>query len=381
MKISLIVPSVNHAPIHRPRACVYCEEPILHRHGTVNKPLRDHKLDRVIVQRYKCVECGRTFRHYPAGITQKSQSQRTVVLAALMYGLGLSCSAASHLLGALGCQIGKMSVWRDAQEAGEALSSERRRPAAGRARVLGADETVYKVKGKEVVVGFVVDAQNGRTLGFEVLLEGDGRAFRRWLEPYAKALGAEILVTDDNDSYGIAAAELGLEHQLCVAHVRKYVAKRSKSILDQAEREWEEADERLAGLRRDLGRVGQLVDELTEEGANEVRELHLEYLWARPPDRGRSASAGYRMRMLTLELWNKWGKLRVHLRRPELGLDGTNNATERAIGKSKVRYKTMRGYKSEEGMSNGIALTQWLYSGENEHDLAKEMAAAAAAAA
>lgn len=56
-------------------------------------------------------------------------------------------------------------------------------------------------------------------------------------------------------------------------------------------------------------------------------------------------------------------------------MDGTNNATERAIGKSKVRYKTMRGYKSPSGMSNGIALTQWLYSGEDEHDLAREMAA------
>ncbi len=379
MKISLIVPDVNHAPTHRPRACVYCEEPILHRHGTVTKPVRDHKLDQVIIQRYKCVSCGRTFRHYPAGITQKSQSMRTVVLAALMYGLGLSsCSAASHLLGALGCEIAKMSVWRDAQEAGEALLREKRRRPAGRVRVIGADETVYKVKGKEVVVGFVVDAQNGRTLGFEVLVEGDAKAFREWLEPYARELGAEILVTDDNDSYGISAAELGLEHQLCLAHVRKYVAKRSKSILEQAEREWKGGGGgRLAGLRRDLGRVKQLVDELKEEDAEELRRLHLAYLWARPPDRGQSASAGYRMRMLTLELWNKWGKLRVHLARPELGLDGTNNATERAIGRSKVRYKTMRGYKkSEEGMSNGIALTQWLYSGEDEvHDLMKQMAA------
>ncbi len=35
----------------------------------------------------------------------------------------------------------------------------------------------------------------------------------------------------------------------------------------------------------------------------------------------------------------------------------------------------MRGYKSDEGMSNGIVLTQWLYSGEDEHDLAEVMAA------
>jgi hypothetical protein len=50
--------------------------------------------------------------------------------------------------------------------------------------------------------------------------------------------------------------------------------------------------------------------------------------------------------MPTLELWSKWPKIRLHLSRPELGLDGTNNASERGISKSKVRYKSMRGYKS-----------------------------------
>ena len=373
MKISLIVPSVNHAPTHRPRACPHCAEPILHRHATLKKPIEDHRSSEVIVERYKCVSCTRTFRHYPSGITRKDQSRRTVVLAALMYGLGLSCSAASHLLGALGAEVSKMSVWRDAQEAGEALG--RSRP-AGRVRILGADETAFKVKGKEVVLGFVVDAQSGRTLGFEVLFEGDGRAFRRWLEPYAKELGAEVLISDDNDSYSVAAAELGLSHQLCVAHVRKYVTKRAKSILEQANKEWGGDSEKLAELEADLGRMKELLGELREEGGRELGRLHRRYLWARPPDPGGSAGVGYRMRMLTLELWDKWGKLRSHLKEPELELDGTNNASERAIGRSKVRYKTMRGYKSPAGMANGVALTQWLYSGEDQHDLSKEMMAA-----
>ncbi len=122
----------------------------------------------MIVRRYKCLSCAKTFRHYPAGITSKDQSRRTVVLAALMYGLGLSCSATSHLLEVLGVEVGKTTVWRDAQEAGEAL--RRKRPSGNRAvRVLGADETVFGNKGREAVVGFGVDGQNGRTLGFEVL--------------------------------------------------------------------------------------------------------------------------------------------------------------------------------------------------------------------
>jgi transposase-like protein len=122
MKISLLIPPVNYSPTHRPTACRYCREPILHRHGTVTKPVGDHRLREVEVHRYKCLWCSRTFGHYPSGVSKKDQSERTVVLAALMYALGLSCSAASHLLGALGAGVGKTTVWRDAQEAGEALS-------------------------------------------------------------------------------------------------------------------------------------------------------------------------------------------------------------------------------------------------------------------
>ena len=387
MKISLVIPDVNACPTGRPRACRYCGGPYLHSHGTLTKPVRDHKLREVIVRRYKCLSCAKTFRHYPTGITKKDQSRRTVVLAALMYGLGLSCSAASHLLSALGAEVGKITVWRDAQEAGEAL--KRRKRPAGRVQVLGADETVFGIKGREVVVGFVVDGQSGRTLGFEVLFEGDGKAFKEWLEPYARELGAEVVVSDDNDSYGVATAELSLSHQLCIAHVRKYLKRRSKSILEQAEGEWGSQDQKYKKkLEEDLKRLRGLLEELPEEGGKWIGRMHREYLWAQGPSSKREeakkkkkkkkkkACAGYRMRMLTLELWQKWSKILLHLRRPELGLDGTNNASERAIGRSKVRYKTMRGYKSVEGMNNGVVLTQWLYSGEDEvHDLAEVMAA------
>ncbi len=249
MKIRLVLTDVNVHPTDRPRGCRYCQGAILHRHGTLKKPIKDHRSTEVEVHRYKCLSCERTFRHYPVGVSRKDQSRRTVVLAALMYALGLSCSAASHLLSALGADISKMTVWRDAQEAGEAL--RRKRP-EGRVRIIGADESVFKVKGKEVVVGFVVEGVSGRTLDFEVLFEGDGRAFRSWLEPYAKELGAEVLISDDNDSYSVAAAELGFSHQLCLAHVRKYVTKRAKSILEQARKEWDEQDQRLQKLEEDL---------------------------------------------------------------------------------------------------------------------------------
>jgi hypothetical protein len=84
--------------------------------------------------------------HYPPVHAQEPESRRTVVLAALMYALRLSCSAASHLLKVLGAEVSKTTVWRDAQEAGETLRAKR---PAGRVRVLGADETVFGVKARK----------------------------------------------------------------------------------------------------------------------------------------------------------------------------------------------------------------------------------------
>jgi hypothetical protein len=138
--------------------------------------------------------------------------------------------------------------------------------------------------------------------------------------------------------------------------VRKNVAKSgAHSILEQARGESDEQDEKLKKLEEDLKALKGLLKELAEEGGRRIGRLHRGYLWAAPPTRkGRrteKASAAYRMRMLTLKLWNEWGKIRLHLARPGLGLDGTNNASERGIGRSKVRYKTMRGYKSIEGMT------------------------------
>ena len=61
-------------------------------------------------------------------------------------------------------------------------------------------------------------------------------------------------------------------------------------------------------------------------------------------------------RRLAVDLLVKWRSLLCHKR--VRGVCDTNNVTERVIGKSKIRYKTIRGYKSINGMMNGFWLTQ-----------------------
>ena len=71
----------------------------------------------------------------------------------------------------------------------------------------------------------------------------------------------------------------------------------------------------------------------------------------------------YRMRLFSLDRWNLWPRLTFYRTwQDEDGerLDGTNNATERAIGWwVKERYRTMRGYKRQQSVLNVSRLTAW----------------------
>ena len=294
-------------PDTRPSACTHCGSVCLNRHGVVTKRIRDLHVDEVTVHRYRCRGCGRTFRHYPHGVDGHDRSQRLRGLAALCWGLGLSLRSVSHLLGALGCELSRMSVWRDVQEFGSSalagwLSGQR-----GRVRLMGADETVLKVRGKRTVVGFVTDAESGRLVGMDVLVERDGDGFVRWLEGYVSRFGVQAVVTDDLNTYKPVVEHLGVEHQVCIAHVRKWVWNRLREI---------------DGWDWCRSRIWRLVTELPREGGREL--LDIESRVRRQP----------KLRRLVVELCEKWRSLTCHLR--VRGMPETNNRTEQAIGRSKA---------------------------------------------
>lgn len=339
MKITVLPPPVKVRPDTRPLRCPYCNGPYLARHGTLIKPITDTKFTHVQVERYRCSLCARTFRNYPKGVDRARQSQWLRVLAALMQALGLSCSATSHLLKAQGAGIAPVTVWRDVQVAGLAL---RRPRSTGPVPVLGADETYVRVRGRTMALGVVTDAQTGETIGIEVLVEQDAAAFLRWLRRYVRPLGVQVLVTDDLSTYKPVAERLGLQHQVCIAHVRKNVTKRLK---------------RLPGQEAVKEEVRALMREFPPWGERALRQF------------AKALRRHVPWRRFLSELADKWHSLRRFLDNP--AVPATNNVTERAIGRSKVRYKTVRGFKSEEGMLNLVALTQWLYTPQPIHDLSR----------
>ena len=95
---------------------------------------------------------------------------------------------------------------------------------------MGADETVIKVRGKQTVVGFVTDAKSGQLVGMDVLVDRDSDGFMRWLKRYVSRFGVKSMVTDDLNTYKPVVERLGVDHQVCIAHVRKWVWNRLREI-------------------------------------------------------------------------------------------------------------------------------------------------------
>lgn len=330
--LTLRVPTVNDE-VGRPTGCGYCGATTLQGWGSVPKPIRDTNGDRIIqIHRYRCTECGKTFRHYPAGVSAAAQTQRLKVTAAMMWAFGLSLRKATVFLAAFGAPLCHQTVWEDGVELGKQLAQ--RRPK--RVRVLGVDGTGARIGGKSSGVVVAIDMGTGRPVDFVELDERDPEAVRKWLAPLVEQLGVEVLVTDDLAGYGPVAEALQVDRQVCLWHVKRSTGKTLSELGPLLGPEWQPTIED----------IGHLMDNLPPDGGYQLSRAW-EALEAPSPKPGQTATPLYRLRLLLQHLSRIWQDLLLHQRR--LDVPATNNRTENAIGRYKNRARSMRGVKSAAG--------------------------------
>jgi transposase-like protein len=370
MRLQLILPRVEPNLFQVPSICPCkgCGGKHFEHHQEVIKPLKDTKLDAVIAHRYRCLRCGGTFRVYPQGVTRAQTSQRVTGLAVLLYLLGLSYGAVSLALEALGAYMAKSSVYEAVQAAAKKVPGLKRQEVFGiRTPAVGSDLTSVKCHGEWLHLGLTVDDTTGLVLTVDELSAEDAETLEEWLEPIVKAVGAQLLVTDDADAFKVAADKLGQEHQICKSHVKR----NTETLIDNMEpKVAADEDSSLAEIdvtpeqaSKDLKRLGELILSRQPDEEKELEEMHQRYINAAPPGTGEKAAIAYRLRLLFLDRWNLWRDLTRY--REWTGpqgetIDGTNNGCERAIGWwVKERYRTMRGYKRSESAVNVSRLLAW----------------------
>ena len=338
--IVLSLPDVKQVPGDRPAECPHCGSGVLQGWGYLPKPVRDQFLREVAVRRYCCVECGQTFRHYPDGVTRADQTTRISKLAAILWAFGMSYRQAAAVMCAFGVQLSRSSIWRDVQALGEAVRSRRReRPV----RILGVDGAWLRAQGEKRGIVVAVDLGTGEPVALEVVEEHDVEGVRAWLGELVEALGVEVIVTDDLGNYRQLATDLGVHHQVCRFHTRRWVGRTLRSLGKKLGREKMQL----------LEQVDQIVADMPTDGDRQLFDLWRQTP-ARPPKAGKQATALYQLRRLLIRLSENWHRYRLYAERSDV--PATNNGTERAIGKLKVRSSSVRGYKSEAGIQAAFQL-------------------------
>lgn len=338
--VVLKLPNVKRKTEERPRKCPYCSGTTFQRWGQVNKPVKDVRVRNVKVYRYRCCHCWRTFRHYPQGNTSADQTDRLRLFATLLWTLGLSHRASSLILSGLKVRVSFMTIWRDVQVVwGERKKRNSWKPV----RVLGLDGAYVLGWGEKQPVLVAVDLGTGEPITVGYVNEYDPHAVVRWLRPLVQQHGISVIVTDDLTSYKVVTEKLQLGHQICQFHVRRWVGRALKDLQETIPKEWLWVMEE----------VRELLDVLHPEGS---QRLHA--LWKQLPGRSsrpdQARSAMEQLRDLLLRLSRDWHSYCTFQSEPEV--PWTNNATERAIGRMKMRARTVRGYKSRQGMQSGLML-------------------------
>ena len=332
--VTLSLPDVKAKTEIRPTACPYCKGETFQRWGQVSKPVKDKCYHTVSVYRYHCCHCHHTFRYYPDGVDRADQTLRLRKLSTILWVLGMSLRGTCTALSVFGIPLSHMTTWRNLQEQADALEKQRHwKPV----RVLGIDGLYPLGKGRQQPVLMAVDLGSGQPVAIGHVNEYDPWAVRRFLEPLVKRLGVSVIVSDDLITFHRVTEKLGVEHQVCQFHVRRWVGRTLYQLRETVPKDWLWV----------LDEIKALLTELPPEGSRRLFEL-----WKQIPEKHgpptKSHSALTQLRELLIRLSEYWSSYRLFDWQKDV--PWTNNLTEQAIGRMKMRSRTVRGYKSWRGM-------------------------------
>ena len=334
--IVLQLSQVKRNKIKRPAKCRHCEGETLQRWGGVLKGIKDPKVRTARVYRYRCTTCKRTFRHYPEGVTHAQQSERMKQLAVICWSFGLSYRKIEAILSAFGVNLSRMSGWRDVQAGAEEI---RRRTQWKPARVVGVDGAW--VNGQGVMVA--VDLGDGEPLAIAAIDEKDMAAVFKWLKGLTQRHGIGAIVTDDLAMYRTMTDKLELGHQVCHFHLRRWVGRACWDLGQRLPEEWLWI----------LDRIKHIMEDLPPDGGKQLLELYKQLPGHLKMARERTALD--QLRFLLIRLSENWDRYTTFFHDP--GIPWTNNRTEQAIGRMKMRTRTVRGYKTRSGMLSGLLVS------------------------
>lgn len=189
------LPDSTATPEERPDKCPYCHSQILQGWGLAPRSIQDIQPTSAEIHRYRCSDCGRTFRHYPQGVDRNAQTLRVRKLAALAWVMGISSRDVVDLFRNLGIELNRMTVWREGKELARQLQ-ERASPELWKKYTL--DPVYLPGVSPRFGVVLVLDVGLEKRIVLGTMDEYNPRKVKSWLEQLAPGFDFQVsVVTTD----------------------------------------------------------------------------------------------------------------------------------------------------------------------------------------
>lgn len=317
MWVTLKLPETGAEPLGKPR-CPYCKSPSTKIYERMSKRVKDPNLSLVGVVRRKCERCGRTFRHYAPGVGRSIQTSTLKALNALLYSLGLSYSQIASLLEDFGVSLVKSTVWRSVRLVGRKACYLHSQNLNGQVRIRGITSNQLT---KEAVrqTRLVRDLLAGKPLDIEFPDTKKGKTLADALTAVAEKTGLEFMTRKEKSSAKGYTTPSGLQKDPYMSRLRNTTRKRCRQLSQEAEQLLKRAKPaekaRLQGLIDDCRAIIDIIEGRKEVSEKEFWEIYKDYTQAKAPGKGGTATIWYKMRLLTLRLWDQSNRIVKHLGR------------------------------------------------------------------
>ena len=187
--VILHLPDIEASQCRRPSRCPSCQSEILQSWGKQLKYLQDKDKNVAKVSRYRCCDCGSTFRVYPKGVDRSGNTKRIRRLAAALFAVGVSSREIEKLFKGVGIRISHSTIWRQGREL-VALLEGNGSTSWQKAYSIDPD-FIPKVSNRfGVVLG--VDFGQERFCILGTLDEFDPRKVKSWIQPLVGDIEVEI---------------------------------------------------------------------------------------------------------------------------------------------------------------------------------------------
>ncbi len=175
----------------RPLVCPHCGSELLQSWGYIAKNVQDIQQTSTEVHRFRCTECGRTFRQYPEGVDRSNQTIRLRKLAAIAWVMGLSSRDVVDVFSQLGIELSHMTVWREGRELTIQLQERKEYDSV---RKYALDRVFLPGVSSRFGVVVVIDIGTGKRVILGTLDEFNPRLVKNWLESLILDTGFEVSI-------------------------------------------------------------------------------------------------------------------------------------------------------------------------------------------